>query len=89
VFAPGELGRLVNGGAWLHVGGVAVDLMCRNVDEVAAWTERAERGVFEIQREVGYIAGIATCASEGSASQDSRRQTTQPPEIPCVLARRL
>jgi Nucleotidyltransferase domain len=60
VFAPGEWGRLVNGGAWLQVDGVAVDLIYRNLDEVLAWTTEAEHGRFEIQREVGYVAGIAT-----------------------------
>jgi predicted nucleotidyltransferase len=65
VSAPGEWGRLVNGGAWLRVDGVAVDLIYRDVDEVLAWTERAERGVLEIQREVGYVAGIATYVLAG------------------------
>jgi Nucleotidyltransferase domain len=65
VFAPGEWGRLVNGGAWLHVDGAAVDLIYRDLDEVLAWTDQAERGRFEIQREVGYVAGIATYVLAG------------------------
>lgn len=65
VFAPGEWGRLVNGGAWLHVDGVSVDLIYRDLDEVLAWTAGAEHGRFEIQREVGYVAGIATYVLAG------------------------
>jgi hypothetical protein len=60
VFAPGEWGRIVNGGAWLTVGGTKVDLIYRDLDEVLRWTAAAEDGQFEIQREVGYVAGIAT-----------------------------
>ena len=65
VFAPGEWGRLVNGGAWLRVDGVAVDLIYRDLDEVLAWTAQAEQGRFEIHREVGYVAGIATYVLAG------------------------
>lgn len=60
VFAPGEWGRIVNGGAWLTVDGTKVDLIYRDLDEVLRWTAAAEEGRFEIQREVGYVAGIAT-----------------------------
>lgn len=65
VFAPGEWGRLVNGGAWLRVDGQAVDLIYRDVDQVAHWTSEAEVGRFEIQREVGYVAGLATYVLAG------------------------
>jgi hypothetical protein len=65
VFAPGDWGRLVNGGAWLRVDGAAVDLIYRDVDEVLRWTAEAEGGRFEIQREVGYVAGIATYVLAG------------------------
>jgi Nucleotidyltransferase domain len=60
VFGPGDWGRIVNGGAWLEVDGAKVDLIYRDLDEVLHWTAEAERGRFEIQREVGYVAGIAT-----------------------------
>ena len=65
VFAPGEWGRIVNGGAWLMVDGTKVDLIYRDLDEVAHWTAAAEDGGFEIQREVGYVAGIATYVLAG------------------------
>lgn len=60
VFGPGQWGRIVNGGAWLDVDGVAVDLIYRDRAEVLHWTAEAEAGRFEIQREVGYVAGIPT-----------------------------
>lgn len=60
VFAPGDWGRIVNGGAWLTTDGTKVDLIYRDLDEVLRWTAAAAEGRFEIQREVGYVAGIAT-----------------------------
>jgi hypothetical protein len=65
VFAPGDWGRIVNGGAWLTVDGVKVDLIYRELDEVLRWTAAAEDGRFEVQREVGYVAGIATYVLAG------------------------
>jgi hypothetical protein len=65
VFAPGEWGRIVNGGAWLTIDGTRVDLIYRDLDEVSRWTAAAEAGEFEIQREVGYVAGIATYVLAG------------------------
>jgi hypothetical protein len=65
VFAPGDWGRLVNGGAWLEVDGVKVDLVYRDLDEVLRWTAEAEAGRFEVQREVGYVAGLATYTLAG------------------------
>ena len=65
VFAPGEWGRIVNGGAWLTVDGTKVDLIYRDLDEVLRWTAAAEDGRFEIHREVGYVAGIATYVLAG------------------------
>ncbi len=65
VFAPGEWGRIMNGGAWLTIDGTKVDLIYRDLDEVMHWTAAAEDGRFEIQREVGYVAGIATYVLAG------------------------
>jgi len=44
VFAPGEWGRIVNGGAWLTVDGTKVDLIYRDLDEVLRWTAAATCG---------------------------------------------
>ena len=60
VFAPGDWGEIVNGGAWLTVDGSKVDLIYRDLAQVRHWTAEAQAGRFEIQREVGYVAGIAT-----------------------------
>ena len=60
VFAPGEWGGVMDGGAWLTVDGAKVDLIYRDLDEVMRWTEAAEDGRFRIERQVGYVAGIAT-----------------------------
>jgi hypothetical protein len=65
VFAPGEWGSIVNGGAWLTVDGARVDLIYRDLDEVLRWTAAARDGRFEIRREVGYVAGIATYVLAG------------------------
>ena len=55
----------MNGGAWLTVDGIKVDLIYRDLDEVLHWTAAAEDGQFEIHREVGYVAGIATYVLAG------------------------
>ena len=65
VFGPGDWGQIVNGGAWLTIDGVKVDLIYRDVDVVAHWVAEAEQGRFEIRREVGYVAGIATYVLAG------------------------
>ncbi len=65
VCAPGDWGRIVNGGAWLEIEGAKVDLIYRDLDDVLHWTAEAEHGRFEIQREVGYVAGIATYVVAG------------------------
>src|SRR4051794_20936999 len=65
VFAPGAWGRIVNGGAWLTIDGTKVDLIYRKLGHVAYWVAEAEEGRFEIQREVGYVAGIATYVLAG------------------------
>jgi hypothetical protein len=67
VFAPGEWGRIVNGGAWLTIEGTKVDLIYRDLDEVLRWTAAAEDGRFEIDREVGYVARDRHVRSGGRA----------------------
>jgi hypothetical protein len=65
VFAPGEWGGIINGGAWLTIDGAKVDLIYRDLDEVLRWTSAADIGQFEIQRQIGYVAGIATYVLAG------------------------
>jgi hypothetical protein len=65
VYGVGEWGRIVNGGAWLTVDGAKVDLIYRDLAEVGRWSAEAEQGRFEVHREVGYVAGIATYVLAG------------------------
>ena len=44
VFAPGEWGRVPNGGAWLSVDGAKVDLIYRDLDVVEEWWHDAAAG---------------------------------------------
>src|ERR1700761_7958327 len=86
VFAPGEWGSIVNGGAWLTVGGAKVDLIYRDLDEVLRWTAAAGEGRFEIRREVGYVAGIATYILAGGLAlgqslAGERPRPTFPPRL--------
>lgn len=60
VHPPGAWGRIMNGGAWLRVGDVEVDVILRDLDVVAYWTAQAMRGVFELDALLGYLAGIPT-----------------------------
>ncbi|HEX6745821.1 MAG TPA: nucleotidyltransferase domain-containing protein [Longimicrobium sp.] len=60
VHPPGAWGRIMNGGAWLQVGGVEVDLILRDLDVALHWTRQAEAGVFEVDLLLGYLAGVPT-----------------------------
>jgi hypothetical protein len=60
VHPPGSWGRVMNGGAWLRCGGEKVDVLLRDLDVVDHWTARAERGEFEVDALLGYLAGIPT-----------------------------
>ena len=89
VFAPGEWGDIVNGGAWLTVGGIRVDLIYRNLYEVLRWTAAAADGRFEIRREVGYVAGIATYILAGELALGRVLAGDLPrPEFPPALLSR-
>ena len=60
VFPPGSWGRIMNGGAWLQSGGAKVDVILRDLDVVEHWTRRAEKGEFERDALLGYLAGVPT-----------------------------
>lgn len=65
VTEPGAWGPWVDGGAWLHVNGVAVDWLYRNVDRVrAAWHDAAE-GRFAFHAQVGHPLGVPDFAYAG------------------------
>jgi hypothetical protein len=60
VHPPGSWGRLMNGGAWLTVDGLKVDVMLRDLDVVGHWSAEAERGRYEVDALLGYVAGAPT-----------------------------
>jgi predicted nucleotidyltransferase len=57
---PGDWGRIMNGGAWLNLDGLKVDVHYRNLDEVRHWIREAQDGRFEVDGLLGYLAGIPT-----------------------------
>ena len=60
VHPPGSWGRLMNGGAWLRIDGLRVDVLLRDLDTVEYWARRAEEGEFEVDALLGYMAGAPT-----------------------------
>ncbi|GIU89729.1 MAG: hypothetical protein KatS3mg010_0828 [Acidimicrobiia bacterium] len=87
VFAPGEWGVVPNGGAWLVVDGVRVDLVYRDLSTVEEWTRDAQAGRFRILREVGYVAGVTTYsyAAELACNRVLRGELPPAPEFPPAL----
>jgi hypothetical protein len=68
VYPPGSWGRVMNGGAWLTIGGNRVDVLLRDLDIVDHWTRRAQEGEFEVDALLGYIAGVPTYMLSGELS---------------------
>lgn len=60
VFAPGDWGGVMNGGAWVTVDGRRVDLIYRDLDAVAHWVAETQNGRFKVERLPFYLAGIPT-----------------------------
>ena len=60
VHPPGSWGRIMNGGAWLTIDDLRVDVLLRDLDAVEAWAALARQGRFEIDGLLGYVAGIPT-----------------------------
>jgi len=88
VHPPGAWGRIMNGGAWLAVGGEKVDVVLRDADVVAHWTERAERGEFEVDGLLAYLAGVPTysLAAERHAAVVLRGEAPRRIDFPPLLA---
>lgn len=57
---PGSWGRIMNGGAWLTVGGLKVDVLLRDLDVVERLSDDARRGEFAVDALLGYVAGVPT-----------------------------
>lgn len=60
VHRPGAWGRLMNGGAWLTVEGTTVDVLLRDLEVVEHWMAEANRGGYEVDALLGYVAGLPT-----------------------------
>jgi predicted nucleotidyltransferase len=56
----GAWGPIVNGGGWLTVDGVSVDVLFRDLDLVEHWREEADEGRFEVLDQHGYLVGAPT-----------------------------
>jgi hypothetical protein len=68
VFEPGEWSRLMDGGAWLDVGGTKVDLIYREVGAVQHWIDEANEGRFVVELLGGFIAGFSSTVLVGEAA---------------------
>jgi Nucleotidyltransferase domain len=90
IVAPGEWGRLMNGGAWLTVEGQKVDLLYRNLAVVDHWWREANAGRFEVDDLLGYLAGCPTYTLVAELA-GNRRLAGEPlprPEFPHALRER-
>jgi hypothetical protein len=85
VTAPGEWGRIMNGGATLTVDGHRVDLHYRDIAEVRRWIQESEAGRFEVDSSSRSVAGVPsyTLAAElalGRVVAGSLEEVIQYPE---------
>ncbi len=60
VHPPGAWGRVMNGGAWLSIGGEKVDVLLRDLDVVEHWMQQAQAGTYDVDALLGYVAGVPT-----------------------------
>jgi hypothetical protein len=88
VHRPGRWGRIMNGGSWLDLDGVRVDVLLRDLDVVEHWTNEARHGRFAIDGLPGYIAGIPTYSltAEASVARVVRGRFEQATGFPEMLA---
>ena len=64
----GGWGAWVDGGAWMRVEGVSVDLIYRDLDRVDGAIGAAERGAFQIAYHLGHPHGFVSAAYAGEAA---------------------
>jgi predicted nucleotidyltransferase len=67
VSEPGAWAGFMNGGAFLSVEGVKVDVLYRDLTEIDHWAAEAEAGRWELRRCPGYLAGMASYVLLGEA----------------------
>jgi predicted nucleotidyltransferase len=87
VSEPGEWGPIMNGGAWLTVDGIAIDVLFRDLDMVERWRDDAEQGRFEVLGQNGYVVGAPTYVPVGELAINRPLSGELPrPEYPHALA---
>jgi predicted nucleotidyltransferase len=88
VSALGEWGPIVNGGAWLTVDGLAVDVLFRDLDAVEGWWRDAEEGRFDVVAQNGYLAGAPTYLPVGelAIARPLAGELPRPAAFPGALA---
>ncbi len=88
VYPPGSWGRLMNGGAWLTLGGAKVDVVLRDLDVAELWSERAVAGTYEVDALLGYVAGAPTylLLAERAVGVVLRGALPPAPSYPAALA---
>ena len=83
----GEWGPIVNGGAWLTVGGLAVDVLFRDLDVIEGWLEDARSGRFEVLTQNGHLVGAPTYLPVGELALCRPLSGNLPrPAFPATLA---
>lgn len=89
VHPPGQWGRIMNGGAWVSLDGLKVDVLLRDLDVAEHWSAEAEEGRYELDALLGYVAGIPTYSlrAELATCRVLRGALAQPREFPAALAR--
>lgn len=86
VVEPGDWGRLVNGGAWLTVDGIRVDLLYRELDDVERWWSEAREGRYVRDQVEGYVAGMTSYVLVGELALNRVLVGELPrPEFPDAL----
>jgi len=86
---PGSWGRIMNGGAWLRLDGLKVDVLLRDLDAAEHWSARARDGHYEVDALLGYVAGVPTYSLMAELALNRVVTGTLPriAEFPAALAR--
>jgi Nucleotidyltransferase domain len=86
---PGSWGRIMNGGAWLRLDGLKVDVLLRDLDAAEHWSARARDGHYEVDALLGYVAGVPTYSLMAELALNRVVTGTLPriAEFPPALAR--